>query len=151
MIDFNVSIQIDRPVPDVFAYVTDPAKLSSWQANTVSVAVEDAAAGPLAVGTRLRETHRAPGGRQVHSRVEVSELERDRRFALRILEGPLPVHGTFAFAPTGPGTRVELHAHGAPTGLMRLGEPLFGRVLRRPFGHDLARLKQVLEQPELAS
>ena len=148
MIDFTVSVEIDRRVGDVFAHVTDPAKLPSWQTNTVAVVQETD--GPLGVGTRLRETHRAPGGRRLDSLVEVVAYEPDRRFALRIVEGPLPVDGTFAFAPTERGTRVELRGHGEPAGVARLAAPLLARVLRRQFARDLATLKQVLEQPRLA-
>jgi len=38
---------------------------------------------------RLREVHRAPGGKQLASLVEVFEYEPDRVFALRMLEGAL--------------------------------------------------------------
>lgn len=148
MIDFTVAVEIDRPVADVFAWVTDPARLSTWQTNTVAVAIETD--GPLGVGTRLRETHRAPGGRRLDSLVEVVAYEPDRCFALRILEGPLPVDGTFAFTPAAGGTRVEMRGHGAPGGPLRFLAPLLARVLRRQLARDLATLKQVLEQPELA-
>ena len=39
--------------------MTDPERLPTWQTNTV-FSVPD---GPMAVGTRLREVHRAPGGK----------------------------------------------------------------------------------------
>jgi uncharacterized membrane protein len=149
MIEFTVAIEIDRPVGAVFAWVTDPAKLPTWQTNTV--AVEQVTDGPLGVGTRLRETHRAPGGRRLDSLVEVVAYEPDRHFALRILDGPLPIDGAFAFAPAASGTRVEMHGHGEPRGLMRMAAPLLARVLRRQFARDLASLKSVLEEPRLAS
>ena len=79
MIDFTIETEIKRPVAEVFAYVTDPAKLATWQTNTVSAVAEDGA--PVHVGTRLREVHRGPGGRQLSSLVEVSELVPDRLFA----------------------------------------------------------------------
>jgi uncharacterized membrane protein len=144
VIEFSVSVEIDRSLSEVFAYVTDPAKLPAWQTNTVSVTQESD--GPLGVGTRLREIHRAPGGRNLVSLVEVSHFDPGRRFALRILEGPLPIDGRFTFAPTEDGTRVELLGQGQPTGVLRLGQPLLKRVLRRQFARDLDRLKQVLEE-----
>jgi uncharacterized membrane protein len=146
MIQFTTAIEIDRPVRDVFAYVTDPAKLASWQTNTVEVTQETD--GPLRVGTRLREVHRAPGGRRLASLVEVTELEAERAFALRILDGPLPVDGRFLFVPAGAGrTRVEVHGSGAPRGPLRMLAPLLSRVVRRQFSAHLAALKRVLEQP----
>src|SRR5204862_8036746 len=89
MIDFEVEAQIARPVGEVFAYVTDPAKLHTWQTNTVSVERLDG--GPLRPGSRLREVHRAPGGRELASGVEGAELERGRCLTLHGVEG-IPSH-----------------------------------------------------------
>ena len=144
VIEFSVPVEIDRSVGEVFAYVTDPAKLPTWQTNTVSVTQETS--GPLGVGTRLREVHRAPGGRDLVSLVEVAQFEPGRCFALRILEGPLPIDARFAFTPTERGTRVELLGRGQLPGVLRLGQPLMKPILRRQFTRDLARLKRALEE-----
>jgi uncharacterized protein YndB with AHSA1/START domain len=143
MIEFTIHTDIDRPVGDVFAYVTDPEKLPTWQTNTVSVTQEGA--GPLAVGTRLHEVHRAPGGRELASVVEVAELDPDRAFALRMLDGPLPIHARIAFAPTDGGTRMAFTAHGSPRGAMRLAQPLLKVAVRRQFASHCAALKRVME------
>lgn len=145
MIDFTVAVEIDRQPSDVFAYVTDPTKLATWQRSTVAVVQETD--GAIGVGTRLRETHRAPGGRRLDSLVEVTRFEPDRRFALRILDGPLPIDGSFAFTPTADGTRVEMRGTGAPTGFLRLAAPLLKQAMRRQFAGDLALLKSVIETP----
>ena len=87
MIEFSVETEIARPPAAVFAYVTDPQKLHTWQRNTVSVSQEGD--GPVGVGTRLHEVHRGPGGKEIESVVEVSEFEPDRVFALKMVEGPL--------------------------------------------------------------
>jgi uncharacterized protein YndB with AHSA1/START domain len=143
MIRFTITTDIDRPVGEVFAYVTDPAKLPTWQTNTVSVTQEGD--GPVRVGTRLREVHRGPGGKELPSLVEVSELEPDRTFALRMLEGPLPIHGRIVLAPTSSGTRMAFTVHGEPTGLMRLAQPLLRIGIKRQFTQHCATLKAVME------
>jgi hypothetical protein len=48
MIEFVVETEIARPVADVFDYATDPAKLATWQTNTVSAVAEDDGAMRLA-------------------------------------------------------------------------------------------------------
>ena len=90
MISFTFDVEIERPVAEVFAYVTDPAKLHEWQTNTLEV--EQLTDGPLGVGTRLREVHVA-GRRRMEQVVEVSAYEPGRRFDLDLVEGPLPVGG----------------------------------------------------------
>jgi uncharacterized protein YndB with AHSA1/START domain len=57
MIEVTVETEIARPPAQVFAYVTDPSKLATWQTNTVSAVAEPD--GPVAPGTRFREEHRA--------------------------------------------------------------------------------------------
>ena len=142
MIDFTVETQIARPVHDVFAYATDPEKLPSWQTNTVSAKREDA--GPYGVGSRLREVHRAPGGKELESIVEVVEYAPDRVFALEVREGT-PIHAHFTFDPADGGTRMRFRAHGKLSGPGRLAEPLLARMLRKQFAQHVATLKQVLE------
>lgn len=92
MIQFTVETEIARSPTEVFAYATAPTKLATWQTNTISAAAEDDQ--PMRVGTRLREVHRAPGGEQLASLVEVSEYEPGRVFALRMLEGLPRTHRT---------------------------------------------------------
>jgi uncharacterized protein YndB with AHSA1/START domain len=143
VIDFTIETEIDRPPSEVFAFVTDTSKLPTWQTNTVSAVPEGN--GPLAVGTRIREVHSGPGGRELESLVEVSELEPDRVFALRMLEGPLLVHAHIELAPAAGGTRLLFRVHGQPRGAMRLAQPLLRVALRRQFAAHCATLKRVLE------
>jgi len=148
MIDFTVETQIARPVRDVFAYATDPDKLPSWQTNTVSARREDD--GPYGVGSRLREVHRAPGGKELESVVEIVEYVPDRVFAMEVKEGT-PIHGHITFEPADGGTRVRFRAHGKLSGPTRLMEPLLGRVLRKQFAQNVANLKEVLEGASVAA
>ncbi len=149
MIEFTVETEIARPVGEVFAHVTDPSKLATWQTNTISATPESD--GPLGVGTRLREVHRAPGGKELESLVEVSEYDPDRAFALQTIEGALPIDARLIFEPTERGTRLTFTAHGQPPGLMRLAQPLLQRTLRHQFSGYCATLKQRLENAELTS
>ena len=143
MIDFTVATHIARPPHDVFAYATDPDKLATWQTNTVSATRTDD--GPYGVGSRLREVHRAPGGKELESIIEVVRYEPDREFALEVREGT-PVHAQLSFDPADGGTRMRFRAHGSLTGPSRLIEPLVGRMLRKQFTQQVATLKDVLER-----
>jgi uncharacterized protein YndB with AHSA1/START domain len=139
MIDFTVETVLERPADEVFDYITDPAQLPNWQTNTVS-SVPD---GPMRVGTRLREVHRAPGGKELSSLVEVSDYVPGREFGLRVIEGT-PVHLHVTLDPTENGTHMRFRAYGQLTGATRLLQPLLARVLRRQFVSQLTTLKAVL-------
>ena len=148
MIDFTVETQIARSVHDVFAHATDPDRLPTWQTNTVSAQRLDD--GHYGVGSRLREVHRAPGGKELESIVEVVEYAPDRVFALEVREGT-PIHAQITFEPIDGGTRMRFRAHGSLTGLGRIIEPLVGRTLRKQFAQQLATLKAVLEGAPVAA
>jgi uncharacterized protein YndB with AHSA1/START domain len=145
MIDFTIDTQLARPPAQVFAYITDPSKLATWQTNTVSAVPEPA--GPLRLGSRIREVHRGPGGKQLSSLVEVSAFEPDRAFSLRMIEGPLPVDAGVVLEPSGQGTRMSFTVHGEPGGPLRFLQPLLRAALKRQFREHCATLKRVLEQP----
>jgi uncharacterized protein YndB with AHSA1/START domain len=142
MIDFTLQTSFARPAREVFDYISDPERLPTWQTNTISsVPITD---GPLGVGTRLREVHRAPGGKELVSVVEISEFDPGRVFALRVVEGT-PVHLRITLDPEGEQTRMRFRAFGELSGGMRLAQPLLGRVLKRQFQQQLATLGQALE------
>lgn len=143
MIDFTIDTPIARSPEEVFDYVTDPGKLATWQTNTVSAVREDD--GAMRVGSRLREVHRAPGGKELESVVEVTEFERGRAFGLRVVEGSLPVDLDVTLEPSEGGTLMRLRGHGEATGAARLAQPLLQRVLKRQFAQQCATLKQVME------
>ena len=142
MIDFTIETSIQRPVDDVFAYVSDPNQLANWQTNTVSAVQEGD--GPFGLGTRLREVHRAPGGKELESLVEVSEFKPSRTLALQVLEGT-PIHLRITFEPTDQGTLMRLQPHGQLTGVMRLAQPLLQKTLKHQFTRHCVTLKSLLE------
>jgi hypothetical protein len=78
----------------------------------------------------------------------VSEYERDRAFALHVVEGALPVDARITLEPTEGGALMRFDAHGRPTGALRLAQPLLRRTLERQFTGHRATLKQVLENGE---
>jgi uncharacterized protein YndB with AHSA1/START domain len=144
MIDFTIDTEIARSPAEVFAYVTDPSKLVTWQTNTVSAVAEPA--GPLRLGSKIREVHRGPRGKELASLVEVCELEPDRNFSLRMIEGPLPLDARITLQPSDQGTRMRFNVHGEPSGPLSFLQPLMRAALKRQFREHCATLKRVLEE-----
>ena len=143
-IDFTVETDIARPPTEVFAFVTDPARLHEWQGNVIEA--EAIPPGPLATGSRIREV-REVRGKRLEQLVEIAEMSAPQTFLMRVVEGPLPVHGDLSFIPSDSGTTVRLHAFGTATGATRLLTPLLSAGLKREFAKQYARLKEVLEAP----
>lgn len=143
MIKIEFPVEIDRPVDEVFNYVTDPTKLGEWQPTIVSVTQQTD--GPIDKGTRLLEVRSAPFGKRAEALVEVSEFEQNRRFGLKVVSGPLPIDGHHTFSSVNGGTHIDFVAEGSLKGPMRIAQPLLRRVLDRQFKRYYAELKSVLE------
>ena len=148
-IDFSFDVRIDRPPQEVFSAVTDLERLPDWQPAIVEV--ELLGDGPLRTGSRLKEV-REVRGKRLEQIVEVAAHEPGRRFEMRIVEGPLPVHGDLTFSPIdGGGTRLHMHAYGRANGALRLLQPLLTLGLKREFQGQYRRLKGLVEaQPASA-
>jgi uncharacterized membrane protein len=148
-IDFSFDVSIDRSPEQVFSAVTDLERLPDWQPAIVDV--ELLGDGPLRTGSRLKEV-REVRGKRLEQIVEIAAHEPGRRFEMRIVEGPLPVHGDLTFSPIeGGGTRLHMHAHGRANGALRLLQPLLTVGLKREFQSQYRRLKGLVEAEPVAS
>ena len=138
----SATVEIDRPPEEVFAFVTDPAKLSAWQdAEEVQKLTE----GPVRAGTRFREVHKVMGRRRVEL-TEVVECDPGRLFHIRVLEGP-PVDGRWEFERTpGGGTRVTLTPIAHLSGRARIANRAMEHMTALVFSRFHRRLKRALEQ-----
>ena len=142
-IDFSFDVDIARPPHEVFSAVTDLDQLPKWQPAVVGV--EPLQDGPLRAGSRIKET-REVRGKRLEQVVEIAKHDPGREFGLRIVEGPLPVHGDLTFTPTEDGgTRLHMHAFGQAGGAMRLLQPLLNVGLKREFRSQYGRLKELVE------
>jgi uncharacterized protein YndB with AHSA1/START domain len=141
MITKSIDITIDRPVEDVFAFLTDAANHPKWDAS--SVAMEAQEPGPWRAGTTFREVRRIGRGTS-EIRSTVAELEPNRRIEIRSLSGA-PFQGHWRFAPEGQGTRLQWSGEMRLTGVARLFEPLIARSFSNDVEANFARLKDILE------
>ncbi len=134
---------VARSPEAVFDYVTDAANLAAWQTSKTSV--EQITPGPPGPGTRVRERTKPRVGKEFEQVVELTGFERPRLLHTHIVEGPLPVDGTWTFEPDGEGTRVHFVADGELRGPMRLMAPVLRRLLDREFAGYHANLRRNLE------
>ena len=142
MISVQKSIHINRPVADVFAYVTDFANDAKWQADLVSS--EKTSAGPLAVGTTGRYVQKFMG-REMKNDVVVTAYEPSKRHGFKTTSGPVKFEGDIAFEDMGGGTHLTVSFKGEPGGFFKVAEGLIAKELDKTLSRDLAKLKELLE------
>ena len=140
MIQHEVSIYLNRPVEQVFAYLMEPRNLSAWQSNLVETAQ---LTEPLRVGTRFREVRRM-GPRQAEIQAEITACEPNKFFATKTLTKP-HVTVSYTFEPKNDGAQLYYRFVMQTSGMMRLLEPLIASSIKKDSLSDFETLKRVLE------
>jgi uncharacterized membrane protein len=142
MIELSSSVVINRPVDEVFSYVTDADNLSHWMSELVEA--EQASKGPVGVGTKINAVANVLG-RRVESIQEVTKYESNSKFAIKSASGPVENEDVFTFEPVVNGTKVTRKTKGDISGFFKMTEPLVTRMLKRQFETNFANLKDLLE------
>ncbi len=137
------SVQINRPVEEVFSYVTTLESQPEWA--TPPIEVRKDTPGPPKEGDAFTNVAKFLG-RRFETPFQITSVEPNRRFSFHATGGPLPdQRWTFACEEVSGGTRYTQVVEGEPGGFFRLADPLLERALKRQFRTDLETLKDLLE------
>ena len=138
---FENTVVIERPAAEVFAFLADLENVPRW--NYAIESTRKISEGPVGVGTTYRQTRTIPS--RSEESLEVTDLEPDRRFAVRGDLGPF--HGTLTYQlePAGEATRLVNTADLEARGVMKLAAPLAGGRVRDAVAANLLELKRFLE------
>ncbi len=138
----QVRVRIQRPVEDVFAYVTAVESMPEWRGDVAEAA--QLTDGPIRVGSRVRAAGQFLG-RPLGIVVEVTQLEPGATFAYRPVSGPLRTHNVYRFQSEAGGTQVTVTDEIKLGGILGILEPVMARMVRRQYEANLGRLKAILE------
>ena len=137
------SVVINRPIEEVFDYVTDENNDALWQGSTLET--EQISEGAVGVGTTYRSVSKFLG-RRIETTLEVTEHDPPRKQCIRATSGPIPAVGCYLLEPAdGASTRFTQNLEAEVGGFFRLAEPLVARAFRRQLEADMATLKDLLE------
>lgn len=141
MVRFENTVVIERPPAEVFEFLADFENVPRW--NYAIESTRKTSDGPVRVGTTYRQVRTIPS--RSEESLEVTELEPDRRLAVRGDLGPL--HGTLTYEleETGGATRLVNTADLEAQGVMRLAAPLAAGRVREAVAANLGELKRLLE------
>lgn len=142
MIGFQTSIAIDRPLEQVFAYVSDPVNFPFWS-SAVQV-VRPTSAGSSGVGSTYSMERQLPSGR-VTNKLEIVVREHPREFAIRTIEGPTPFLYRYRFATEDNQTVVRLDGQVELPAVAALMPQLARRAVKHGVDDNLTTLKLILE------
>lgn len=146
MIEIEKSVVINRPIQEVFAYVTDVENEPQWISEVLEV--RKTSDGPMGVGSTYDNVVHFLGRRIVDPH-EIVQFEPNRRFAFKSHSGQISFEGTYHFEPAGDdATRLSFVAAGETGTLFRLAEPIVNRMINRQWEANVANLKELLEARE---
>jgi hypothetical protein len=134
---------IERPLDDVFAYLTNVTNAVAWHATELYVDL--LTPPPVAVGSQFLEVTQKLG-RRIESVVEVVEFDPPVRFACRAVDGPAPYEIGYRLSDAGGhATRVEIEIVGDSAGYYGLSERIVQAATEREIATALGNAKDILE------
>ena len=142
MIKVEKSIIINKPVEEVFNYVTAPQNYTKWQSGVTNI-IEDR--GPRnTVGSQFTEVRKFMG-QEMHTTLELTEFVPNARWTAKVVKGPVPYEVNMTFQPIEGGTKVTTSVDGEPKGFFKLAEGMVAGQLEKSLAEDEQKLKEILE------
>ena len=135
------TVQIDRPIAEVFAFFADAENDPQWRSGVKEIKRQ----GELGVGTRYLQRVSGPAGRAITADIEVTAFEPDSHVAFKGVSGPVRPNGVYDFRDQGPSTEVTFTLDAQISGFKRL---FMGSAVQRSMDAEVAgldRAKHVLE------
>jgi uncharacterized membrane protein len=142
MIKVENSVIINRPIGEVFEFVSNIENLPQWAGPVLEAKqTSDGAVGVGATQTQVAQFL----GRKIETSQEVTEYEPNKKFSTKTTSGPLPMEIHYILEPAAEGTKVTLEGNVDAGGFFKVAEPLVARMLKRQTESDAANLKDLLE------
>jgi hypothetical protein len=98
LINFETSIRIERPIEEVFAFVSDPLLFPRWNSAVKAVGAASGETGQ--VGPTYSMERELPSG-LAKNELEVVARKRPTEFGIRTTSGPTPFVYRYRFASDG--------------------------------------------------
>jgi len=142
MIRMEYNLVINRPIEDVFAFVSNIEKLSQWVGPVLEA--KQTSEGPVGVGTTSTRVAQFLG-QQLETTHEVTEYEPNRKISFKSSSGPIAIEERFTFESVENGTKGTFSGEVEAGGFFKLAEPIIARMLKRQTESDVNNLKELLE------
>jgi carbon monoxide dehydrogenase subunit G len=142
MIEFTNQIVVERPVDEVFAFVSDFRNVPKW--NYYVLQVTKTSSGPVGAGTTYHQVRKTD-----EQDFRIVTYRPDRQVTIQTIPPSKPAFEMrFAFEPEGSGTRIT-DEWKLDTGRLALLERLGAGRIKSAVLENLGKLKQLLETGEV--
>jgi uncharacterized protein YndB with AHSA1/START domain len=136
-------VVINRPINEVWAFLSDPFNVPRWRGSRLAVQVTSP--GPVGVGSTLQ--HRiAVFGLETRLTHTVTEWDAPHTLAWAVrFPGVDSASERYSLEATADGTKVTRVYEGEPRGMLKLLSPIVGALIRRQADAQNQKLKRLLE------
>ena len=141
MFQVQVSIVINRPLEEVFAFLSDLENNLKWRSGMLEA--KKTSTGPIGMGTTYRMINNF-FGRQVEGEAVVTEYKPNRKYATMNKSG-LPIKTQRTFEPVKGGTRVTFSVETELGKFFKPIEPLLASIGKRRVEADAITVKNLIE------
>ena len=142
MATFTVTTFINRPLQEVFDFMTNPVNFAQWQSGTKSAkwASED----PVGVGSILHSIGEMMG-REMKMNLEITQWDPPNVWGVKGAGGPMKFEGISKFESKDGGTQVTQTFEGEVGGFFSIAKGLAIKQLQKQVETDGNALKKLLE------
>ncbi len=146
MISIEQTVVINKPVEQVFDYLTDVEKMVEWQSSrSEATKTSD---GPVGVGTTSSRIANFLG-RRIETVMETVEFDPNKLVVNKSISGPMsPMQERLTFESVEGGTKLSVLLEGEIGGLFKLAAPLVARRARSQVNNDMETIKDLLESAD---
>ncbi|WP_375483008.1 SRPBCC family protein [uncultured Jatrophihabitans sp.] len=147
MITVEREVVVERPLPNVFAYLTDFTNTEQWDPGTISTVRTDGD-GPLVVGAAFRNVSEYRG-RRTELDYRIARLDPDEHLTFTGVNKTVESTDDMSFraehSEDGERTVLTYRAHFRFKGLARLAEPFLRKGFEPIADDTVIQLKRTLE------
>jgi hypothetical protein len=141
MAKVEANVVVNRPLAEVFQFLSVNENALQWQSGLLETRITNDVTGP---GRAWIDTLQFLS-RRMEISFQLTDWQSDRKLAFQSTGGPIPMQGSYSFAPNGAGVQVTFLLTGDPGGFFKLAEPVLMRLLQQQWDTNLANRKDVLE------
>ena len=142
------TIEIERPVKEVFRFIANPENEPKWRAGLTTSEVTSE--GPMEVGSTGRRVQSFLG-RKMENDWTVAELTPSQKIAIRSTSGRTCYNSAYSFEPAGDVTKLTMELEAETGDFFKIPDPIVTRMAGRQLEADMTALKTLLEKTESAN
>jgi carbon monoxide dehydrogenase subunit G len=142
MAKFEINLVINRPIEEVFGFISNAENLPLWRASALEI--KRTSSEPFGIGSVFKARFSFLG-RPFYGDLTIIAHEPPEKYGTKVVGGPFPLEARYTLAPAESGTQLTLVIEGEPGGFFKLAEPLVVSLAKRSYEADLNNLKEMLE------